>query len=445
MIKEYPFFDEQIYQQQLTNGLQLIFIPKNGFKRSFVFFASHYGAAMNRFIPKGEKAYWDAPLGIAHFLEHQLFTMPDGQDASELLAKLGLDSNAFTNYSLTGYLFNGSDNILKGLTLLLDFVQTPHFTEKNVLKEQGIIAQELKMFLDRPGDALHYGLMQNMFFEYPLKHDVGGTLASIKDITAAHLRTCYRTFYQPANMTIIIVGDLNNIFKQEASFSDLVDFVSEHQKTKKFGKTTEIIVDYPQEPDFVRTNYDEKTMEITVPRAAVGLKIPFANLDFNQSMLLELRLKILLEANFGTSTDVYQEMLDQALIQSGIATEVYHDGKTGYVKISANTEQPQAFVKFVQERLLSLSQFQLDLLTFERFKKALIGNFIRALNSFEFLAVGYLEYQYRNSNLFAALQMSEDLTLEDLSSVQKYFTEDKLTSFIIFPNQSSLSKKASLE
>ncbi|HNZ50598.1 MAG TPA: hypothetical protein PKG91_03770, partial [Bacilli bacterium] len=134
-----------------------------------------------------------------------------------------------------------------------------------------------------------------------------------------------------------------------------------------------------------------------------------------------------------------------ALIQSGIATEVYHDGKTGYVKISANTEQPQAFVKFVQERLLSLSQFQLDLLTFERFKKALIGNFIRALNSFEFLAVGYLEYQYRNSNLFAALQMSEDLTLEDLSSVQKYFTEDKLTSFIIFPNQSSLSKKASLE
>lgn len=92
------------------------------------------------------------------------------------------------------------------------------------------------MFLDRPGDALHYGLMQNMFFEYPLKHDVGGTLASIKDITAAHLRTCYRTFYQPANMTIIIVGDLNNIFKQEASFSDLVDFVSEHQKRKSLEK-----------------------------------------------------------------------------------------------------------------------------------------------------------------------------------------------------------------
>lgn len=46
---------------------------------------------------------------------------------------------------------------------MLDFVQDPYFTDESVKKEQGIIVQELKMYLDDPNDALHLGLMQNLF------------------------------------------------------------------------------------------------------------------------------------------------------------------------------------------------------------------------------------------------------------------------------------------
>ncbi|MGD9605356.1 MAG: M16 family metallopeptidase [Bacilli bacterium] len=435
MIKNYPFFDEQIYLEQLSNGLQIIFIPKKDFKRSFVFFSTRYGAAMNRFIPKGRTDFWDAPLGIAHFLEHQLFAMPNGQDASELLAMLGLESNALTNYALTGYLFSGTTNILKGLSLLLDFVQTPHFTKKTVEKEQGIIAQELKMYLDRPGDALHYGLMQNMFWEYPLKHDIGGTTNSILEINQQYLRTCHQTFYHPSNMYLVVVGDLVNIFGHQAEFSDLVEFVQNNQRGKKFAKQQSINVDYPKELNNVKIKHGEKTMEVTVPRASVGIKLPLAMLDFNQSMLIELGLKILLEANFGPSTDTFQSMLDQGLIQSGMGHEVYHDGQTGFIKITANTERPEDFVAFIKNRLLTLPHFKLDEETFERFKKAIIGNFIKSLNSFEFLAVGYVEYLFRNCDLLDALQMCEQLQVSDLTRVQAFFTEEAMTSFVIYPTK----------
>ncbi|MGD9887047.1 MAG: M16 family metallopeptidase [Bacilli bacterium] len=433
MIKNYPFIDEQVHIERLDNGLQIFFIPKKGFKHSFVFFATPYGAAMNRFIPHKQNDYWDAPLGIAHFLEHQLFTLPNNQDASELLAGLGLQSNALTNYNMTGYLFNGTNNILTGLSLLLDFVQTPHFNQKSVQKEQGIIAQELKMYLDRPGDALQNGLMQNMFWEYPLKHDIGGTLASIQNINSQNLRLCHRTFYHPSNMYLVVVGDLDRIFEREAHFDDLVDFIKTNQIKKRFTKPQLINVDYGFEKAEVKTKYGEKTMEVTVPKAAFGLKLPVEKLGYNESMVMELSLKILLEATFGPSTDHYQMMLDQELIQSGMGHDIYHDGQSGFIKISANTKKPEAFLKFVKEKMMSLSSFQLEEIIFERFKKAILGNFIKSLNSFEFLSIGYLEYLFRNGDLFDALQMCENLQVSDLAKVQKYFKEEMMTSYVIQP------------
>ena len=211
MERNYRILQEKLYHEELENGLSVYVVPKPGFKKTFACFATKYGALINRFVPYGEKEYIDVPLGIAHFLEHKMFEMPDGTDAAELFAKMGLDANASTSHLLTAYLFSGTANIREGLNLLLDFVQTPHFTEESVLREQGIIAQELKMYLDDPNEALHLGLMRNLFRAYPLRYDVGGTLESIMKITAEHLHKCYRTFYHPSNMALIVVGDIEKI------------------------------------------------------------------------------------------------------------------------------------------------------------------------------------------------------------------------------------------
>lgn len=51
---------------------------------------------------------------------------------------------------MTCYLFSCTENVEASLEILLDFVQSPYFTEQTVQKEQGIIGQEIRMYDDDP-------------------------------------------------------------------------------------------------------------------------------------------------------------------------------------------------------------------------------------------------------------------------------------------------------
>jgi predicted Zn-dependent peptidase len=126
-------------------------------------------------------------------------------------------------------------------------------------------------------------------------------------------------------------------------------------------------------------------------------------------------------------------MLDEKLIQSGIGIDVHHDGVCGYVKVTANTENPEAFTEYVSQKFLALNTFLLDEETLERYKKAMVGNFIKALNSFEFMSIGYVEYLFKNCDLLEAPNIQEQLSLHYLRNVQKYFVKECLTSFMIVP------------
>ena len=437
MIKEYLRINETVFSQTLPNGLQVVIIPKPGYQKTFTIFTTKYGALHNRFTPFGETEFLDAPLGIAHFLEHKLFAMPGGTDASDRFAVLGLESNAMTKYTTTSYLFEGTKNLEAGLELLLDFVQKPSFTKAGVQKEQGIIEQELKMYLDSPSDVLQLGLMNRLFSRYPLIYDIGGTVDSIKKITPELLKTCHSTFYHPSNMILTIVGDIKNLTggKSDDPMA-LFDFVSENQSHKRFSKPEPIQIDLNFEDATVKETTGSAFMDLTIPKTAIGLKLPYELFPKNESMIMELALKILLEAIFGPSTDAYQEMLDQELIQGGFSYESYHDGFAGFIRIQTNTRKPEAFISFITEKLLSLAAFEIDEETFARFKKAVLGNFIKSLNSFEFLALGYLEYGLRNSDIFETLEEFDKLTRSGLKKYQKYFVKSAIANFTVFPKNS---------
>ena len=81
----YPQINETLYTETLPNGLMVRVMPKPDFNRSFAVFATDYGGADRRFSLGGE--WIDTPAGIAHYLEHKMFDMPDGDNALNLLAK----------------------------------------------------------------------------------------------------------------------------------------------------------------------------------------------------------------------------------------------------------------------------------------------------------------------------------------------------------------------
>ena len=100
--------------------------------------------------------------GVAHFLEHKMFEMQDG-DASDKFSMLGASTNAFTSSSRTAYLFSTATNIDECVELLLDFVQYIYLTNETVEKEKGIITQEISMYDDDADWRSYFGSIANLY------------------------------------------------------------------------------------------------------------------------------------------------------------------------------------------------------------------------------------------------------------------------------------------
>ena len=199
--------NEEVISAKLDSGLDVLLIPKKGYIKKYAIFSTKYGSNDNKFIPINENDVIQVPEGIAHFLEHKLFEEPEGNIFDEF-SKLGTNVNAFTNFNQTSYLFSCTDNFCESLELLIKFVQNPYFTDENVEKEKGIIAQEIKMYEDNPGWRVFFNALKGMYFEHPVKIDIAGTIESIQNIDKETLYKCYNTFYNPKNMVLVTVGEI---------------------------------------------------------------------------------------------------------------------------------------------------------------------------------------------------------------------------------------------
>ena len=167
---DYPGIGETLFSAVLDNGLEVRVVPKKDFSTFYAAFAANYGGACRRFTVDGRKL--DTPAGVAHYLEHKMFDLPNGDSALNILSANGADPNAFTSSGITCYYFQCTEGFEENLRMLLHFVSTPYFTDETVQKEQGIIAQEIRMGEDNPGLAIYYNLLKMLYAHHPIRDRV---------------------------------------------------------------------------------------------------------------------------------------------------------------------------------------------------------------------------------------------------------------------------------
>lgn len=85
----------------------------------------------------------------------------------------------------------------------------PYFTKESVDKEQGIIAQEIRMGEDNPDLAIYYMLLEALYQTHPIRVKVIGSEQSIAQITADTLYECHGAFYHPGNMVLCVAGNVD--------------------------------------------------------------------------------------------------------------------------------------------------------------------------------------------------------------------------------------------
>lgn len=422
---EYKIINEKVYTHTLNNGMKLTLVKKEGFKGFFCGIIVKLGSCILDFMIDGKKDSF--PTGIAHYLEHKLFCDENNNDLGTKFAEYGLESNAETSFKTTTYYFSGLDNLEKGIEILLDLVQNPKYTKESVEAEKEIIIQEIMMYRDYPDDRLYYGILNNLFEKYPIRNDIGGTVEDVKSITKEDLDKCHKLFYHPKNMEMVISGDINP--------QEIVDFIENIQKDKVFDEYKEITPIYYEENNIIKKQ--EIEMDINVHKVSIGFRINYNKTpisELNKTHDESLLWKLWYVFAFGTRTKFNQKLLDDEVTTEGLEYSHYIDDCTEYIILSADTNNPDLFIKRIMRRIKTLNNLKINEEIFEYEKRSIYGACVSLFDNI-YKASSYILNSIENNNeLFRRLNFIKDITIDKIMQKSAIIKNSPSSVFIIKPN-----------
>lgn len=422
--KDYKL-NEKVQTYEFDNGLKVYYVPKPQYTIKFAIFATNYGSNDNKFVPINEDKCIEVPDGVAHFLEHKMFEEKDGNIFNQF-SKLGSYVNAYTNFNQTAYLFSCTDNFNENLDLLVRFVQDPYFTDENVEKEKGIIEQEIKMYEDNAGWRVFFNCLNGLYHNHPVKTDIAGTVESISEIDKEVLYKCYNTFYNPKNMVLFLIGDLDFEGALKQIDSSMRDDIKEAVKGVK--------KEYPTEPKTVKEKYVDQHLSVAKPIFNLGFKDTDIGFEGRKLVKKEIATTMLMDILFSKSSKFYQDMYDKEMINGPFSVQYIGQKNYGHSLIAGESNQP----KVLKEEIIKyLNEGCDDVLTednFQRVKKKFIGYHITDLNSVEFIANNFISYYFNDFILFDYIEILEEIEYEDLvKRLKQHLQTDNYTLSVINP------------
>lgn len=352
--------DQTLYYEKLENGLEVYMLPYKNKSNYTMHYLTKYGSIQTTFIPYGEKEKITVPDGIAHFLEHKMFEQEDGVDPFTYAAKTGTYSNASTNFECTRYYFEGNQAFQDNLNYLLDFVGSPYFTDENVEKEKGIIAEEIKQYDDEVEWVFEEEMKKALLQKDNHRIDIAGTIESINTITKEDLYNTYYTFYQPSNMFLVISGD----FKVE----DAINTIKNNETLRNAKTNFKVKVFQEEEPLAVNEKIKELEFNVVNTKVGYGIKIPIKHIK--DKYLFNLYIGLMLSIKFGLSS-VFREKLKKEQLMTSFYMEREIVGEYLIIVFKADSETPFELIEEIKKELANIEILEEEI---DRLKKVWISS-----------------------------------------------------------------------
>ena len=420
--KLYERIGEEVFRATLPNGLPVYIVPKKGFSRKYALFATRYGGMDMRFEKDGQ--WLDTPAGIAHYLEHKMFDTEEGNALQEL-AKNGAEPNAFTSNAITCYYFDATEKFYESLEILLSFVSVPYFTDESVQKEQGIIAQEIGMIEDNPEWQVYKQLMQALYHTSPARTPVAGSVECICHITAQTLYDCHKAFYTPANMCLVVVGDV----KPEriiASANQILPAKSGPLIRRDYGAEEELTA---------AEHFVSAAMEVSMPTFLVGFKCPPQHGGEQQHRFTAIG-ELACDVRMGESSPLYARLYAEGLINGSFGAAFDLLPGASYVYAGGDSKDPQAVAEAILAEAQRLVSQGVDGDYYRRVVNANFGAALKALNSFESIAVSMAEGCFQGYDPYRFPEVYDSITVEDvLDFLRQNMTRDHMALSVITPKE----------
>ena len=419
--KYYPAVKEMVYRTRLSNGLTVALLPKKEFKEVYGSVTVQFGS-VDTLVTEIDGDVKEYPAGIAHFLEHKLFEREDSSDLMSAFTSLGADSNAFTSFTKTNYLFSATDRFLENLDLLDELVTSVHFTEDSILREQDIIQQEREMYQDDPDSCLFFSTLANLYPGTPLATDIVGSEESIAQINLTNLQENFTRFYKPVNTSLFLVGNFD------------VDQVQDYFERKELKDLD--VQDVAREKFVLQAvkQTDSTRMEVSSPKLAIGVrgKREVSEADCYRHHIL---VKLLFAMMFGWTSDRFQKLYESGKINASLSLEVEVTSRFHFVMLTMDTKEPVAlshqFRKAIRNftKDLDITEDHLDII-----KREMFGEFFSSMNSLEFIATQYDAFE-NGETIFDLPKILQEITLEDVLDAGHHLIDDgDIVDFTIFPS-----------
>lgn len=415
---------EKLYNEVLDNGFQVYVLPSDKKNTFYACIGVKYGSNDVCFVPLNENKFKKTNYGVAHFLEHLIFSMEDGTDPFAYFNKSGVNVNASTSFYATKYYMWGTNDFNKNLDYLLSVVTSPYFTNENVISERGIINEEIRMYEDDTGWFIDDLARKMIFKELPIKEKIAGTFDSVSKITKEELYNCYNTFYVPNNMFLVVSGnvDVDNVLKIVKSHKKLNSLKPNHNiKRKKYDESREVSKEFCQ----CKNN-------VYLPKMKYVFKIRHADFSIKEKIKLNMYLNMFMTLIFGSTSEFHECILSENYATGFYSECAYYDDFST-LEFVAETERADLFKELVDKYL---SNIEITENAFERIKKVWIASEIRISDNEDFLADSVLDDIVTYNKMYTdRIDIIETLKVKELKQIIKELNFENNCFILINPKE----------
>lgn len=417
--------DTYVYYEKLPSGLDIYLLPYQNKNNYFMSYFTKFGSVNLEFVPNGEKKFIKVPEGIAHFLEHKMFEQEDGEVPFEFFAKSGTGCNASTGFKATRYIVYGTNNLEENLEYLLKYINNPYFTDENVEKEKGIIAEEIKMYDDNPEWILTEEVQKALFKNHPIRNDIAGYIDTIEKITKEQLYQCYNTFYQPSNMGLVIGGNFEP--------NEVIDIIKNNTYLKDKTKTPLPKVKDVIEPLKVNKSFVEIPFHnVTNPKAGYAIKLPIKGMSKEKLYEYNIYIGMILNILFGSSSKFREDMMSNNLLNSLILERTIVDD---YLIITfwIESNDPKTLIKKIKEQF---DRCQISEEEINRCKKVWISSEVIMTDNIEITVDNIINDLIEYGNIIPdKITVIRNMNLEKLNKIRKKFDFENSSTVILLPEE----------
>jgi predicted Zn-dependent peptidase len=170
--------------------------------------------AMGVWIKAGSRHESAEINGISHFVEHMVFKGTRSRTAQRIAREvdaIGGNLDAFTGKeSICLNIKVLDEHVGQALDVLSDMVMNPVFSDEDILRERGVILEEIKMDEDNPDYLISEIFTQNFWKDHPLGKPILGTRETVKSFEQNTLFGYYGERFHGGNIIFSAAGNLEH-------------------------------------------------------------------------------------------------------------------------------------------------------------------------------------------------------------------------------------------